>query len=39
MKMKMKMIKVRMTDDYLDFLNGLITNNIPIDLDNDDLPF
>ena len=37
--MKMKMMKVRITDDYIDFLNGLTTNNIPIDLDNDDLPF
>lgn len=34
-----KMMKARMTDDYLDFLNGLTTNNIQIDLDNDDLPF
>ena len=37
--MKMKMKKVRMTDDYLNFIKGLTSNNIPIDLDNDDLPF
>lgn len=35
----MKMKKVRMTDDYWNFINGLTTNNIPIDLHNDDLPF
>lgn len=35
----MKMMKVRMTDDYLNFIKGLKSNNIPIDLDNDDLPF
>lgn len=37
--MKMKTMKVRMTDDYLNFIKGLTSNNIPIDLDNDDLPF
>lgn len=35
----MKTMKVRTTNDYIDFLNSLTTNNIPIDLDNDDLPF
>ncbi len=37
--MTMTMKKVRMTDDYLDYLKGLTTNSIPINLDNDDFPF